>query len=252
MSKYTDQDITERYQKGEGIQSIAESYDLHYITIQRRLKKVGMFVKNSTYKLLNKIPLSLFMDKTPERDYWIGWILSDGNIIYNKTGYLVKLATKDKEIVDKYNQWLSGKGNIFYRDYADLYIVHFGQKEIVKYLVSIGLTPKKSKTLSFGEELNWDIVRGVFDGDGCIRKGRNECQITSGSPAFLQQLSDFLTKEDIKHNIRPKDKTNTCWDLCMSSRPVLTSLFEKMYNNCRDLKLNRKYQRFIEQLNIKL
>lgn len=48
------------------------------------------------------------------------------------------------------------------------------------------------------------MFRGIFDGDGCISNARCSSfrfSIATKSEKFAQQLSDFLTKEDVYNNI---------------------------------------------------
>jgi hypothetical protein len=71
-------------------------------------------------------------------------------------------------------------------------------------MLSIGLTPRKSltlKELGVPEKYFFDFLRGLIDGDGCIRRwihpfnGREQwsLRIFSGSTAFINWLSQRMS-----------------------------------------------------------
>lgn len=104
---------------------------------------------------------------TPNFDYFIGMLASDGCIVNT----CVALELKDKEILDNYNSFLGNvcninsrqskiNGNIYYN-------IKYKNEDIVNYLETFGIVPKKSNTLKL-KYINWDVLRGIFDGDGSI------------------------------------------------------------------------------------
>lgn len=101
--------------------------------------------------------------------YAIGLLAADGCL---STGHLVDLTSKDKEQVQTFANILqlqakigvkrSGSGKTTYR-------IQFKNVFFYEFLLSIGLTPAKSKTLGalqIPEKYFFHFLRGVFDGDG--------------------------------------------------------------------------------------
>ena len=129
--------------------------------------------------------------------------------------------------------------------------MRFRNKEIYTSLNSLGITERKSITLKVNFKLNWDFIRGVFDGDGCISLANHDksgvFSIVSGSLDFINQISDFFTEQNINCNVNPisrKDKTaNTLYIISTSRKEELTKLYGKLYSN-KDLFLIRKEDKF--------
>ncbi|MDD4894873.1 MAG: LAGLIDADG family homing endonuclease [Candidatus Omnitrophica bacterium] len=81
--------------------------------------------------------------------------------------------------------------------------IQIGNKNLYNFLVSIGLSQNKSLTLGALEipnEYFMDFLRGVIDGDGCIRswvhpsnkREQWSLRIYSGSEDFINWLSDTI------------------------------------------------------------
>ncbi len=104
--------------------------------------------------------------------YAIGLIASDGHI--SKDGRHIDLTSKDKEQLENFCRCLgldskigsknSGSGQLCGR-------VQFSDVLFYKFLIKIGLTPAKSKTMGkikIPKKYFFDFLRGSFDGDGCF------------------------------------------------------------------------------------
>lgn len=71
------------------------------------------------------------------------------------------------------------------------YRIAFKNKEVCQLLESYGIKPRKTFNLKL-KYINWDVLRGIIDGDGYIgdtNKGRTlKIGITSGCKGFLEQI----------------------------------------------------------------
>lgn len=104
--------------------------------------------------------------------YAVGLITSDGNLSNN--GRLFSLVSKDLEMVVNFLKCLKisypkiGRHtSSMFR--ASAYRVQISNVHFYEFLVSIGLTPKKSKTIGVidvPDKFFNSFLRGVFDGDG--------------------------------------------------------------------------------------
>lgn len=107
----------------------------------------------------------------PDLAYAIGLLAADGCL--SKYFYLIDLTSKDREQLENYRiclgistpitQKSGGNGRKYLR-------VQFKNVLFYEFLLSIGLTPAKSKTigaLKIPPKYFFDFLRGSFDGDGC-------------------------------------------------------------------------------------
>ncbi len=104
--------------------------------------------------------------------YAVGLIASDGSL--SKDRRHISLVSKDIEQIENFNKCLGinlkpGKsyvGNVF-----SAYRLQIGSVLFYEFLVSIGFTPAKTKTIGIinvPNEYFFDFLRGSFDGDGCF------------------------------------------------------------------------------------
>jgi|SRR3990167_10952077 len=109
---------------------------------------------------------------SPEFAYAIGLLVTDG-CLYSD-GRHISLTSKDIEMIETFKKCL-GLGNVIGRKASGstkekkYFHLQFGDVIFYDFLMSIGLTPRKSKTISkieLPDEYFFDFLRGCFDGDG--------------------------------------------------------------------------------------
>ncbi|MDQ2953063.1 MAG: hypothetical protein M3R54_12470, partial [Chloroflexota bacterium] len=110
--------------------------------------------------------------------YAVGLIATDGCLIRN--GRHIAFVTQDEELMrtflacighteQRYRKELTRIGN-------DLYRVQLSDANLHRWLMSVGLTPRKSLTLGsidVPDEFFADTVRGLLDGDGSVYVARH-------------------------------------------------------------------------------
>lgn len=108
----------------------------------------------------------------PELAYAVGLLASDGCL--GQDGLWVDLTSKDKEQLLNFSKCLGRTftiGNKYNKAGSIGYRIQFKNKLFYEFLLSVGLTPRKSLTLgplAIPKEYFWDFLRGSFDGDGCF------------------------------------------------------------------------------------
>lgn len=133
--------------------------------------------------------------------YLVGLITSDGCL--SADGRHVDITAKDKDFLEKVRQEFKLHSKIREKRNEQNQVSHslqISSKAFYLFLLSLNLIPRKSKKLGgliVPEPLFHSFIRGVIDGDGCIRNwihpqnGREQwsIRIYSGSNLFLQWLS---------------------------------------------------------------
>ncbi len=108
---------------------------------------------------------------SPEFAYAVGLIATDGNL--SSDGRHLEITSKDLQLLNTFRRCLGLKnkiglktGGFSNKKYPR---VQFGNIILYRWLLGIGLTPHKSKTISklkIPEKYFFDFLRGHFDGDG--------------------------------------------------------------------------------------
>ena len=103
--------------------------------------------------------------------YAVGLLATDGCL--SPPGHLIDLTSKDREQLENFRHCIGVDLKITkkYSGGREYLRIQFKNVLFYSFLISIGLTPAKSKTLSklaIPEKYFFHFLRGVFDGDGSI------------------------------------------------------------------------------------
>lgn len=141
--------------------------------------------------------------------YAIGLITTDGSL--SNDGRHINLTSKDIEQLETFakilhlNNKISTKRSSFNPD-GTYYQVQFGNVELYRFLLGIGLVPNKTKTLGplkVPDKYFADFLRGHLDGDGCTysywdKRWRNSFMLytifMSASQRHLKWMRDQIKR----------------------------------------------------------
>lgn len=109
-----------------------------------------------------------------ELAYAVGLITTDGSLSID--GRHIAFVSKDRQLISTFKNCLGLKNKIGLRrggftGKKNYYCVQFGDVNFYEWLLNIGLTPNKTKTINkllIPDEFFMDFLRGHFDGDGCF------------------------------------------------------------------------------------
>lgn len=180
---------------------------------------------------------------SPEAKYWIGYLFADGHFVYDDRHYSISLFSKDEDILMKFKEFIGDKAK-FYRRPTGICQVIYNSKPVTKWFIdTFNVSNRKAFTLDPTIELDWNIVHGYFDGDGCIRlqNPHKEAKFTTGSLIWAQRLQEFLAKYEIESTIKQK---GTAYDVNIYKVSSVALLFANMYAS-NTSRLEYKYQRFV-------
>ncbi len=110
---------------------------------------------------------------SPQFAYAIGLIASDGNL--SPDGRHIVFTSKDIELIELFQKALGTQGHIGRKSSGinkkkEYFVSQFSDVLFYDFLLSIGLTPNKSKTvgeIKIPPEYFFNFLLGSFDGDGC-------------------------------------------------------------------------------------
>lgn len=195
--------------------------------------------------------------------YAIGLLATDGCL--SRYTHAIDLTSKDKEQLENFSRCIglklfigkksNGKGQEAFR-------VQFKNVIFCDFLLNIGLTPAKSKTLGtlkVPRKYFFDFLRGVFDGDGCTysywdKRWKSSFMFylcfASASTAFVNWLRGELQKQlGAKGHITKSGRFGTCYNLKYAKADSL-KIFRRMYHSKNCVYLSRKYLKIQKMLAI--
>ena len=253
----------------------------NYTVLKYRQKRAGAFIPVSDYmvkKVLIKynIPIKTIQEtnvnkyfinhdyfKTQSADmaYWIGILGSDGSVNRNENEIYIELQRQDKELLEKLNKSIENQRPIKDYETAKGYEnskLYFYSREIKKDLKDFKIIPNKTYDKNYGfpfklkKEYYQDYLRGLFDGDGSIKRGNSlTWQVDSGSLEIILELQKFLKEKGIEteYTICPKKNINIYRLYCYGKEKI-NKIYNLLYTTNSNLFLERKKNKFIEYLNL--
>ena len=198
---------------------------------------------------------------TEEKSYWLGFIFADGTISSSplreeaKTQYQIELSLSSKDLLhlEKFKAFIELKSEIYVDDTRCRLNVY--SKHLWQVLNCNGCTPQKSLTLKFPKkELFQDqsliihLIRGYWDGDGCLTYSNKEHTIAEisvlGTDNMLNNIQKYISNDIYKLRINHPDKQSIIKYFNVTGIKAF-EITHKLYSTA-SIYLERKYQKFIE------
>lgn len=254
--KKYDKELIELYSQGMSLEAVGRKLGINRNTVYSRLKLNGIELRKKRgikHSIRNpKISLEFFLSKIEEDpsgfDYFIGIFASDGNI-YKNMIRIGGIADENVEFLIHWCTFLDNKVHIKRRlrtsKKAYYNEVTFKNIDIANLMSNnYGITPNKTFTVKL-PYVNWNVVRGLFDGDGCLTKDKRanswRFEIVSASNTLTEQLYDFYISEGLHAHIY---KEGNLFKISVLQKSDLKKIFQNLYKDCSYF-LKRKYDKFL-------
>lgn len=198
---------------------------------------------------------------SPKLAYVVGLITTDG-CLYSD-GRHIDFTSKDIQLIATFKKCLKLKNKIGLKSngYSNkpYYHVQFGDVILYRWLLIIGLTPHKNKTigkLKIPDKYFFDFLRGCFDGDGSCYSYWDPrwassfmfyINFNSGSLSFLEWIRTKL-KKSLKINGHIKFGAGA-WRLNYAkaeSKKIISKIYYRKDVPC----LKRKYEKLKKILRV--
>lgn len=184
-----------------------------------------------------------FIIDSPERDYWLGWIFSDGCIVYDKRHAYVYLACLDYDILLKFKEFCGDRAKLNKFKYTTpkskeeriMYKVVINSQELVVFFANkYNIVGKKAESLNPDIKINWDLLRGVYDGDGSFKKG---VVLTSKSKKWIDKIASFYDENDLHYTITQ----DSAYRLAIYRKKDVKKVYNLLYHNASIYLPRKKY-----------
>lgn len=180
---------------------------------------------------------------TPEKAYLLGWIGSDGSIGKNNS-ITISVNVKDIDILNLLKEIICLDLQITKKNDTMRTLTFNSQQMTIDICSYFAIEPgKKSHIIQFpilqSSELTWHFLRGYFDGDGSISMKKQKyvtCKIECSSNNMLNSIKNFCGDNAYI------GKSSIEW----SNKKAVTFLNKLYENSTSKLRLERKYNRYIE------
>lgn len=195
--------------------------------------------------------------------YAVGLIATDGSL--SSKGLLIDLSSKDKEQLLNFSKCLGVNfkiGNKWNLKGDECFRIQFKNKIFYDFLLSVGLTPRKSLTigkLKIPDKYFFDFLRGSFDGDGCFYsywdpRWRSSYMFyltfSSASQRHILWLQRKIFKFlSINGHISKSQRKGSIFSLRYAKKEAV-EVMEKMYYNQNVISLSRKRLKIEKALEI--
>lgn len=210
--------------------------------------------------IYRKIDKKFFKKWSSDMAYILGFMFADGNIVKTKRGtHFFAIYSQDKKLLSEMLKLMKSDHKLSKRPGEDCYRLQIGSKEMFEDLISLGLTPNKSKRMKLpiiSLKYESDFIRGFFDGDGNVWSGRIhndrekqnsviQVNFTSASFVFLRKIQELLNNKGC--GMGSLRKVGNYARLGYGSKDAL-KIYKIMYNSPHKLFLKRKklvFEKFI-------
>lgn len=192
---------------------------------------------------------------TEQEVYWLGFLLADGWLSKQENSYRIGLglAEKDKNHLYKFAKFIGQKirptkkidktrNKVYLGNRVTLY-----NQDSCRRLMAKGMRFNKSldgKPLpNISPKLIHHLIRGIFDGDGCvrIRQKRLRIEIADGNPITLIDIQQRLKKMFCTKSIYIYQKGIHKFVLSINKKSITKAFYEYIYKNATLFLSRKKY-----------
>lgn len=237
-------EVIEAWDRG-GRQAVADLVGLRYNTTGHFLKQSGLYQRLEDHKkaLEDRERVRNPFDGSDFGDYLLGYALGDGSLGV-KDGQVVCLdiSSSDREHLVKIQSLWDKRVRLLDPYKGNSRLVTY-DRNIARSCLEFGLVPAKSYVGCRVARMNYAVLRGLLDSDGCVRfgnKGRTLLVEWFGHPSYMEQVYEFL-----KPYSPTLQKRETLWAVCLYKQEELKRLRIELYKGSTCY-LQRKYERFHE------
>lgn len=191
---------------------------------------------------------------TEDKAYFLGFIMADGCILKNRNTLKIIINKKDKHILEDFSKCIDFKGSIYTpltRNH--MCSISMSNIKLKNDLNKLGIISNKTKTLELPiirKDLYRHLLRGFFDGDGCIRlkedsregKGgkRGDLRFVCASQNLLNQINEHFNKEIGTNLNKLYGQYDTFKYLGWSGFRDIESIYNYLYKNSNYYLIRKK------------
>lgn len=253
MSKFSTQkeeSIISDYLKGLNTIEIAKKWNTYNTSIRRVLIRNNIVLRSAS-EAHRKALYNPFKIGDEKSEYFLGLLLTDGCLAKHGNNLQLSLYLKDKEMVELFRDFVcpTNKVRSYYYKESDstIYSTCVTHPDITNWLCDNGNFQNKSLKCDIFTPLTWNILRGIFDGDGYWHVTNKGKTITFGicgcSKIFIYKIQQFLYENGFSPIIRKdsRNREHTLYYVECHKIAEVSEIAYKIYNKST-IYLKRKFE----------
>jgi len=254
LSKNDISQICNLYASGKTTVEIGDIYSITDHTVAKILKSNGISLRPA--KRRSNIEHHDFFEhiNTPEKAYFLGWMISDGSVVYAKTRegrepiISLEIHSKDRQILEMFADVLGAPRTIIHEFQKRSHChIRFSSKKMANDLAKYGVVPNKTyKTYlpHLPSTMMPHLLRGIFDGDGTVTIDKHGASHFAyyGTERLCNEIAQYL-HNTIGLNLNKVAKS-TCFHVWWGGKAQSKLFAEYIYNDCGMYYLQRKQWKF--------
>lgn len=246
-------EMVQMYLAGNTTEEIAEVFGLTDHTVAKALRRYNVEIRKSARRSAVKNHDYFETIDTPEKAYFLGWMITDGSVVIHKTRpersptIGIELQGGDKYIIEMFATALGAgidKVRTFEkRNHAQF---RFASQKMADDLSKYGVVPNKTYSAYIPQNIKEDLVphmcRGIFDGNGTFVYSNNYPRFAMyGTYELCDGYGDIL-----KNNLdisKTKISKSTYWHTWWNGFNNSIKFYNYIYKDCGELFLKRKKEK---------
>lgn len=261
VSEETEDMICERYRSGDTTVEIGNDIGLCDHTVAKILRRNGVEIRNASRR--SRIERHDFFHSidTPEKAYFLGWMISDGSVVTSKTRpdrakiIAFDIHNRDRKILELFADCIGADSEcVRHFEKRDHAYIRFASNEMAKDLEQYGVVSNKSWTTYLPileKHLMPHLIRGIFDGDGTVTFYDKDGAVRFafyGSQKICEDIRNYLYAE-IGLGLNKVSKS-TCYHVWWGGHIQAQKFYEYIYSDCGEYLLERKRLKFLHDKSI--
>lgn len=246
--KIDENKVVNMYKQGQSSSKIAEYYNVSCHTITNILEKNGV-KRDNIYYNINLIGDYWECINTLDKAYFLGFLLTDGNISGN---YIrLQLSSKDEHILYTFAN-KTQNGNKIYKDKRGLVSFGVKRKKWVDDLKQYGIIPNKTYNVKLPivkDNMLPHLLRGIIDGDGWISSKAHQLGICGTEELVTEVRNIFVEKLNV-YNVKILHTEEHLWQATWASTSDIKKIGEYIYKSKEDCFLKRKYDEYLKIIHV--
>lgn len=190
------EEIIKRYNNGESCQIIASDYQVSFHTISNLLEENNI-KRDNRYKNVN-LDINYFHNiNSIDKAYFLGFLLTDGNVGLNSNAVALALSSKDEEILKTFAKYTKNENQLYYRKDKPEVSLTTKCAQWKQDLAHYGVVPQKTYITDLpilNNKYMSHLIRGLFDGDGWISSKSHQVGFC-GAEAMVSHVKEFLVNQ---------------------------------------------------------